>query len=91
MIGIDFKPDVGAVLGEKAVDFFHQRFVEQQPGVGRTVSMVDLLAAMYRAVAVQKLDRDNPRALREALERGDVDVVATDHCAFTSEQKNTLS
>jgi dihydropyrimidinase len=32
--------------------------------------------------------RDNPRALREALERGDVDVVATDHCAFTRAQKN---
>ncbi len=40
-----------------------QHYVEEQPGVGRTVSLVDLLAAMYRAVAVQKLDRDNPRAL----------------------------
>ncbi|MFH1812251.1 MAG: MMPL family transporter [Pseudomonadota bacterium] len=40
-----------------------QRYVEDQPGVGRTLSLVDLLAAIYRAVAVEKLDRDNPRAV----------------------------
>jgi len=40
-----------------------QRFLEGQAGVGRTVSMVDLLAAIYRAVAAEKLDREDPRAL----------------------------
>lgn len=43
-----------------------QRYLESQEGVGRTVSMVDLLAAIYRAIdqeTDQKAVRADPRAL----------------------------
>jgi len=40
-----------------------QHFLEAQPGIGRTISLVDLLAAIYRTVAAEKLDRDDTRAL----------------------------